>query len=268
MLLRRALKLLHKRGLFRPHETGAAAPGFVLAFRMVPPVFYFSASSPNFDDRPDGTAIDMLVLHYTGMQSGEAALSRLRDRQAKVSSHYLVETDGRIFTLVDEEKRAWHAGRSFWAGHPRVNDRSVGIEIVNPGHEFGYTPFPEAQIAAVTALSQDILSRHPIPAQNVTGHADVAPARKMDPGEKFPWQQLASAGVGLWPAEPVAGPLGPENLTAETLSCLGYGLPAETGVEMAYVITAFQRHFRQERVDGVWDAACATALSGLLHRLI
>lgn len=229
---------------------------------------YIPAPSPNFDDRPEGAVIDMLILHYTGMQSGEAALSRLRDPAAKVSSHYLVETDGRIFALVDEAKRAWHAGRSFWAGKPRTNDRSVGIEIVNPGHEFGYVPFPEAQVVSVIALCQDILSRHPIPPQNVTGHADVAPARKQDPGELFPWQALAEAGVGLWPAELVATPFGDENLTAEALSCLGYGLPAETDAEMADVITAFQRHFRQGRVDGVWDDGCAAALAGLLHRLI
>src|SRR5690606_13476973 len=139
--------------------------------------------SPNHDERPPGQAIDQLLLHYTGMRSGAAALERLGDPAAKASAHYLVEEDGRIFQLVSESRRAWHAGASCWQGASDINARSLGIEIVNPGHEFGYRPFPPQQMAAVKLLALDILARHPIPAARVLGHSDVAPLRKEDPGE-------------------------------------------------------------------------------------
>ena len=162
-----------------------------------------AAPSPNFDARVGPP--DMIVLHYTGMQGGIAALERLRDPAAKVSSHYLVEEDGRIFALVAEERRAWHAGKSFWRGETDINARSVGIEIVNPGHEFGYRPFPDAQITAVIDLLADIRLRWSVEDARILGHSDVAPGRKEDPGELFPWRRLAQAGHGLW-AEPVAAP--------------------------------------------------------------
>jgi len=162
------------------------------------------APSPNFDARTK--VPDMLVLHYTGMTSGAEALARLRDPEAKVSAHYLVEEDGRIFRLVAEERRAWHAGRSFWKGEEGVNHASIGIEIVNPGHEFGYRPFPEAQIAAVIALLADIRGRWTVEDGRILGHSDVAPARKQDPGELFPWKRLAEAGHGVWAdADPAPG---------------------------------------------------------------
>ncbi|MGY8992341.1 MAG: N-acetylmuramoyl-L-alanine amidase, partial [Rhodospirillales bacterium] len=154
--------------------------------------------SPNFDDRPAGLPVDMLVLHYTGMKSASDALDRLCDPAAKVSAHYLVNMNGSVSALVDEEKRAWHAGVSFWRGHTDVNARSIGIELVNPGHEFGYVPFPEKQMAALIKLAKDILKRHAIEARNVVGHSDIAPRRKMDPGELFDWPRLAAAGIGLW----------------------------------------------------------------------
>ena len=156
-----------------------------------------SRHSPNQDER--GAPIDMLVLHYTGMQSAEAALDRLCDPAAKVSSHYDITEDGAVHALVPEEKRAWHAGLSFWAGIRNVNASSIGIELVNPGHEFGYRAFPAVQIAALKDLAGGILSRHSIPASRVLGHSDVAPARKEDPGELFPWEALAASGIGLWP---------------------------------------------------------------------
>ena len=140
--------------------------------------------SPNFNSR-DGQAVDMLVLHYTGMKSGTSALDRMCEAAAEVSAHYMVEEDGRIFQMVDENMRAWHAGRSYWRGHSNINQRSIGIEIANPGHRFGYRPFPEAQMQSVTLLCQDILTRHAIPARNVVGHSDIAPTRKKDPGELF-----------------------------------------------------------------------------------
>ena len=158
-------------------------------------------ASPNCDERPDGVAIDMLVLHYTGMPSAEGALARLTDPTAKVSAHWLIEEDGAIISLVPEAMRAWHAGVSFWRGASGVNARSIGIELVNPGHEFGYRPFPERQMAALIELARDITTRHAIPARNVIGHADVAPRRKMDPGELFDWRRLARAEIGLWPEQ-------------------------------------------------------------------
>jgi len=151
--------------------------------------------SPNQDDRP--LPVDMLILHYTGMQSAQAAIDRLRDPAAKVSSHYVVDEDGAIYRLVAEEQRAYHAGISYWRGRTALNDCSIGIEIVNPGHEWGYRPFPDAQMQAVRSLCLEILARHAIPARNVVGHSDVAPNRKQDPGELFPWRWLAGQGVGL-----------------------------------------------------------------------
>ncbi len=154
--------------------------------------------SPNHDDR-GGAAIDMLVLHYTGMKTEEGALERLCDPAAKVSAHYTIGEDGTVYAHVPEARRAWHAGVSFWAGVTNVNARSIGIELVNPGHEYGYRAFPDAQIAALIILCHGILQRHPISPTRVLAHSDVAPARKEDPGELFPWERLAKAGIGLWP---------------------------------------------------------------------
>src|SRR6185295_12446838 len=150
--------------------------------------------SPNFDMRSRDVPIDILLLHYTGMESAAAAVARLCHPAAKVSAHYTVDEDGTVYAHVPEEHRAWHAGQSYWAGARDINGRSIGIEIVNPGHEFGYRPFTEQQIGAVIHLSKEILARHSIPAQRVLGHSDVAPARKIDPGELFPWGGLALAG--------------------------------------------------------------------------
>ncbi|WP_333587351.1 N-acetylmuramoyl-L-alanine amidase, partial [Phenylobacterium sp.] len=164
------------------------------------------APSPNHNERT--VPPDIILLHYTGMETGQGALERLRDPEAKVSSHYLVEEDGRIFSLVAEERRAWHAGVSFWKGETDINGRSIGIEIVNPGHDWGYRPFPEAQIVALIALIADIRTRWMVPDARIIGHSDVAPSRKIDPGELFPWKRLAAAGHGLW-AEPPAAPGSP-----------------------------------------------------------
>ncbi len=162
--------------------------------------------SPNFGERPADSAIDMLVLHYTGMLSGELALERMCDPASQVSAHYMIEEDGCIYQLVAEGKRAWHAGRGQWRGCCDVNSRSIGIEIVNPGHEFGYRPFAVRQIDALKALCQAILARHDIPAHHIIAHSDLAPDRKEDPGELFPWQQLAAEGIGLWPREGAENP--------------------------------------------------------------
>ena len=166
--------------------------------------------SPNHDARPEGGIIDMLVLHYTGMKTAEEALARLCDPAAKVSAHYTIDRDGRVYAHVPEERRAWHAGVSYWAGAPNVNGRSVGIELVNPGHEFGYVPFADKQIASLIDLADGILARHRIVPARVLGHSDVAPGRKTDPGELFPWKHLADFGIGAWPPHPSLAPKGGE----------------------------------------------------------
>jgi N-acetylmuramoyl-L-alanine amidase len=219
-----------------------------------------SCASPNHDARPKGGPVDILVLHYTGMKTADEALARLTDPAARVSAHYTIGSDGRVFAHVPEDRRAWHAGVSYWAGEQNVNARSIGIELVNPGHEFGYVPFPREQIGALIDLARGILARHPIPSHRVIGHSDVAPARKTDPGELFPWKQLAEFGVGLWPSGNGVKDHAPEDLTR-----FGYGLPPDVQVPQPIVITAFQRHFRPTRVDGVWDSECAQILGALLE---
>jgi N-acetylmuramoyl-L-alanine amidase len=232
-----------------------------------------AAPSPNFDARTGPP--DMIVLHYTGMQTGEAALGRLRDPAAKVSAHYLVEEDGRVFALVPEERRAWHAGKSFWRGETDINARSVGVEIVNPGHEFGYRPFPDAQIATVIDLVADIRSRWSVEDARLLGHSDVAPSRKEDPGELFPWKRLAEAGHGLWvepaaaPGAPLAeGDDGPGVFALQAgLTRLGYDAApsGQYDANTATIVSALQRHWRQERVDGVADGETRARLIALLR---
>jgi N-acetylmuramoyl-L-alanine amidase len=221
--------------------------------------------SPNHDPRPAGAAVDILVLHYTGMRTAEEALDRLCDPEAKVSAHYTIDRDGCIYRHVDEGRRARHAGVSWWAGERDVNGRSIGIELVNPGHEFGYVPFPEAQIDALMELAHAILARHPVPANRVVGHSDVAPARKMDPGELFPWRQLADAGIGVFPP-PSWGrwPEGPEGDFADMLRQFGYGVAPDLDIPLATVTTAFQRHFRPEKVDGIADDETQARLRALV----
>jgi N-acetylmuramoyl-L-alanine amidase len=214
--------------------------------------------SPNHDSR-NGAPVDILVLHYTGMQTAEEALSRLCDPAAKVSAHYTIDRDGTIYAHVPESERAWHAGVSYWAGERNVNARSIGIEIVNPGHEFGYIPFADAQIDTVIELAHGILKRHPIAPRRVIGHSDVAPARKNDPGELFPWQRMASEGIGAWPK-----PAKTSGNFAADLARYGYGMPPDVDVAEKDVITAFQRHFRPSCIDGMADAECAALLAGLI----
>lgn len=226
--------------------------------------------SPNHDER-DGP-VDMLVLHYTGMQTAKAAIDRLRDPKAQVSSHYLVDEDGTVYFLVPEDRRAWHAGASYWRGHTALNGRSIGIEIVNPGHEFGYRDFPVLQLAAVCDLCLQILGRHPIPQRNVVGHSDVAPDRKQDPGEKFDWRALAENGVGLFPFDsPDIGTTGAirDAVTLrpvrETLIEIGYRVAPEGALDPALssVLRAFQRHWRPEAVTGQADDGTLVRLLGV-----
>jgi N-acetylmuramoyl-L-alanine amidase len=230
--------------------------------------------SPNHGERAPGKPVDMLILHYTGMISDERALKWLTDPESAVSSHYFVFEDGRMARLVEEDRRAWHAGQSFWDGETDINSRSIGIEVANPGHEFGYRPFPKPQIEAVIALCRDILARHTIPPERVLAHSDVAPLRKDDPGELFPWSELHAAGVGAWvPPQPfsegVSYRLGEhgEAVAALKNGLRSYGYGVEPGPEFdtdtEAVVRAFQRHFRPERVDGVADASTAMTLDRL-----
>ena len=230
--------------------------------------------SPNHDER--GVPVDMLILHYTGMRSAQEAIDRLRDPEAAVSSHYVVDEDGTVLRLVPEDRRAWHAGISFWRGHTALNARSVGIEIVNPGHEWGYRDFPVLQLAAVCDLSLEILARHPIPARNVIGHSDVAPDRKQDPGERFDWQSLAANGVGLWPEDvPDLGTGGIVRDAASlwdvrrALRAIGYDVAPEGALDpaLSLVLRAFQRHWRPEAVTGQADAGTLARLLGV-RRLV
>ena len=229
--------------------------------------------SPNHDER--ALPADIVLLHYTGMPTTAVAIAHLCDPSAKVSSHYVVDEDGTILQLVPETRRAWHAGLSLWEGVSDINSRSFGIEIGNPGHSYGYPDFPEIQIAAVIALCRDIVLRHRIRPDRVLAHSDVAPQRKRDPGEKFPWERLHRAGVGAWvtppPVRPGAGlapgDTGPEVADLQAaLRRYGYGIEA-TGTydELTEaVVTAFQRHFRPERVDGRADGSTVETLRALL----
>lgn len=219
-------------------------------------------ASPNFDDRK--LPISILVLHYTGMENGKVARERLCDPEAKVSAHYLVEEDGEIFQLVDEGNRAWHAGVSSWNGIADINSASIGIEIVNGGHDFGLPSFPDVQIGAVLWLSRQIVERHNISARNVVGHSDIAPGRKIDPGEKFPWHLLATENIGFWPRNITADQRllfesgdRDRGIAAAQMGLAEWGYGAEvTGVmdeKTIAIIEAFQRRFRSAKVDGKID---------------
>jgi N-acetylmuramoyl-L-alanine amidase len=216
--------------------------------------------SANHDARPEDAVVDILVLHYTGMRTAEEALARLCDAQARVSAHYTIDRDGSVYRHVPEERRAWHAGVSFWAGERNVNARSIGIELVNPGHEFGYLPYPGAQIDSLIELARGILARHPIPPHRVVGHSDVAPSRKMDPGELFPWARLAECGVGLFPP-PLSG--GGKTIS-QMLAEFGYGVPPDVDWPLESAIGAFQRHYRPDKIDGIADAETIARLEALL----
>jgi N-acetylmuramoyl-L-alanine amidase len=231
--------------------------------------------SPNCGERRNGRKPDMLVLHYTGMPTAQAALDWLCVEESQVSSHYFVDEAGLVSQLVPESARAWHAGQSSWKGETDTNSASIGIEIANPGHQAGSPDFPETQIRAVIDLCKDIVSRTAIPAERVLAHSDIAPMRKQDPGEGFPWGRLHADGVGHW-VEPL--PVGggrffqegdagqPVEALQTMLALYGYGIEVDGGynAQTTAVVRAFQRHFRPERVDGVADASTI----GTLHKLL
>ncbi len=214
--------------------------------------------SPNHDERT--LPVTMLVLHYTGMQDAASAIARLTDAEAKVSSHYLVAEDGQVMRLVAEDRRAWHAGKALWRGISDVNSASIGIEIVNPGHEFGYRPFPASQMDALVPLVADIVARYGIDPANVVGHSDVAPARKQDPGELFDWETLARLGLALpRPRKSLADPHWTPGGFLLALERFGYDVS-----DGPAAVTAFQRRFRPETIDGIADGECRAILLRLL----
>jgi len=245
-------------------------PDSSVVFEVVP--------SENFGERNNGLTPDMILLHYTGMPDLEGALYRLCTAGTDVSAHYVVLEDGRILQCVPEDKRAWHAGASYWAGETDINSCSIGIEIVNRGHDWGYPDFPLRQVAAVIALCRGIIIRREVPPHRVLAHSDVAPSRKQDPGEKFPWRSLADSGVGLWiePAPIVKGEMLRPGATGDqvrdlqaALARFGYSIEADGryDVPTREVVTAFQRHYRPERVDGIVDQSTLKTLQALLAAL-
>ena len=214
--------------------------------------------SPNFDER--SLPVTMLVLHYTGMQDGASAIARLTDPESRVSSHYIVAEDGQVLALVDEDKRAWHAGQSRWRGITDINSASVGIEMINPGHEWGYRPFPEAQMDALIPLVADIVERHGIEPANVVGHSDIAPQRKIDPGELFDWERLAKVRLALpRPRRNLADPHWTPGGFLLALERFGYDVS-----DGPAAVRAFQRRFRPDTIDGIADGECRAMLLALL----
>jgi len=234
--------------------------------------------SPNHGERRDGRKVDCLILHYTGMATADTALARLSDPNAEVSCHYVVLEDGGIIQMVNEARRAWHAGAGVWKGESDLNSASIGIEIVNYGHDGNLPPYPEQHVNSVIALCRDIIARHAIAPQRVLAHSDIAPARKRDPGEHFPWAQLHQAGIGHYVAPtPISGgrflARGEQGQPVAALQAMlalyGYGIDVNGSYDLAteQVVGAFQRHFRQERVDGVADASTITTLRDLIAAL-
>ena len=255
----------------RPPSRSMSRPAFTPDSSVVAEV----VPSPNHGERNGGRRPDMIVLHYTGMQDAESALELLRARGSNVSAHYFVFDDGRIVQMVPESRRAWHAGKSEWAGETDINSCSIGIEIANPGHDHGYPNFPTRQIAAVTALCRSIQTRNSIAPVRVLAHSDIAPARKQDPGEKFPWRTLYESGVGHWvkpaPIMDFGEALAPGSRGDAVVALqkafreYGYGLEASSEYDSTTleVVTAFQRHFRPERVDGIADPSTRNTLQEL-----
>ena len=227
---------------------------------------FIGRPSLNFDMRDPAAPLQFIVLHYTGMKSGEEALARLCDPAARVSAHYVIEEDGRVFRLVEESKRAWHAGKSFWRGVTDINSASIGIELVNPGHQFGYRPFPAAQIASLKELARGAMSRYGMGAAAVLAHSDVAPERKEDPGELFPWQDLAESGIGLWPAIEAADyAFADDGEVQRLLGEAGYDCPASGSYDRKTraALLAFQRHYHPENLTGTPEKETVARLRAL-----
>jgi N-acetylmuramoyl-L-alanine amidase len=271
-----ALALKNRRPCRRRAGVGIVEGPIVAFFAPDSSLVTRVVGSPSHGARRGRARPDMIVLHYTGLANGEAALELLCSAASELSAHYVVMEDGQVVQCVAEARRAWHAGVSAWAGETDLNSRSIGIEIANPGHDLGYPDFGAAQIEAVIALCRDLIARHRIPHDRVLAHSDVAPSRKKDPGEKFPWRQLHESRIGHWiePA-PITGHgavLGPGDRAPAvrklqtTLAAYGYGIPVTGSYDALTkdVVAAFQRHFRPARVDGIADASTITTLDALV----
>lgn len=248
-----------------------------MTFKADTPLSHDIHPAQNREARRGGVQPSLLILHYTGMNSAAKAIDWLGCSESGVSCHYVVDEAGRITQLVPEEERAWHAGVSYWRGERDINSHSIGIEIHNPGHQHGYPDFPPDQMAAVIALAKDIVRRHRIAPDNILAHSDVAPGRKIDPGEKFDWLLLARSGLGLWvrpsPVKADDAGLGPGasgprvRATQELLASYGYDVDV-TGVldpRTESVIRSFQLHFRPRRVDGRLDRSTEVTLNRLVE---
>lgn len=266
------------RGLRPRRLAGSVVPVDMLSFMPDSSVVADVISSVNYGERAGAASPDMIILHYTGMPDADAALKRLTSAGTNVSAHYVVHEDGRIIQCVPEAARAWHAGVSSWAGETDINSRSIGIEIANSGHDWGYPDYPRRQIAAVIALCRGIVVRRNILPQRVLAHSDVAPTRKKDPGEKFPWDLLAASKVGHWvPPAPITDgetlSLGADGERITELQTLladyGYGLnvTGQYDAQTFEVVAAFQRHFRPLKVDGIADASTVETLKKLSESL-
>jgi N-acetylmuramoyl-L-alanine amidase len=230
--------------------------------------------SPNFEPRPQGVPLDMIVLHYTDMLNAEEALERLCDPQAKVSAHFLISKEGELYQLVDPKHRAWHAGVSSWEGQGDINSRSIGVELDNLGHTFGPEPFSKVQMKTLLALLEELTQTYGIQPHRIVGHSDVAPGRKKDPGEWFPWHVLAEKGFGFWPQEKMASqhisvvPKMSIEEMQQAFSDIGYEC-AKTGVwdeESQAVCLAFQRHFTPQDLTGYPTNLVKQTLQGLLKQ--
>ena len=227
--------------------------------------------TPNVNSRDPSLPLQYVVLHYTGMENGHAALSRLMDPKAEVSAHYMIDEDGKVTQLADEDKRAWHAGKSFWRGTTDLNSASIGIELVNPGHQFGYRAFPTMQMKALASLLRDIIARHNLsPKTALLAHSDIAPGRKEDPGELFPWQELAAQGLGVWP-QPVEDDYKPasDHDVQLMLRQIGYFCPdhGEYDRDMREALLAFQRHYEPNNLTGTPERETIARLRAVLRSL-
>jgi len=240
----------------------------------------YSLFSPNFDKKKrKKKAIKTVVIHYTGMQSERESLNKLCNLKSKVSSHFFISKNGKIYNLVKENKTAWHAGKSCWRNFKNLNKNSIGIELANKGHEFGYTSFKKKQISSLIMVIKMVIKKYKIEKKNVVGHSDIAPLRKMDPGEKFPWHLLAKKNIGIWHNIK-------KNLIKnyrkikindkkekinfiKNLNKIGYCLPLNTNDKILYIknLTAFQRHFRGELVNGILDKECTIIAEKLSKNL-